>query len=139
MPSGCRRSGPAARLAQGDELCRRGIDVPVGLRARARGDDHGRPARPPLAVTVRSRAGRVARARIAGGYPGGTVEARVGPFPAESVVSVCVRNLGVREVVLLGLPPGVLLGDLGDVNVPVQMAVVFCATGPCPRSARYRR
>ena len=43
---------------------------------------------------------------------------------------MCVRNLGVREVVLLGLPPGVLLGDLGDVNVPVQMAVVFMRDRP---------
>src|SRR3954471_8967447 len=122
--------GPAARLAQGEQLCRTGIGVPVGFqRVRVVTITGGRPG-PPLAVTVRSRAGRTARARIAGGYPGGTVEARVGAFPAESVVSVCVRNVGVREVVLLGLPPGVLLGDLGDVNVPVEMAVVFVRARP---------
>jgi len=122
--------GPAARLAQGEQLCRTGIDVPVGFeRVRVVTITGGR-AGPPLAVTVRSRAGRTARARIAAGYPGGTVEARVGAFPAESVVSVCVRNLGVREVVMLGLPPGVLLGDLGDVNVPVEMAVVFVRDRP---------
>src|SRR4051794_3509193 len=122
--------GPAARLAQGEQLCRRGIDVPVGFqRVRVVTITDGRPG-PPLAVTVRSRAGRVARARVAGGYPGGTVEARVGAFPAKSIVSVCVRNLGVRSVVLLGLPPGVLLGDLGDVNIPVEMAVVFVRARP---------
>ena len=59
--------GPAARLAQGEQLCRTGIGVPVGFeRVRVVTITGGRPG-PPLAVTVRSRAGRTARARIAGG------------------------------------------------------------------------
>jgi hypothetical protein len=124
--------GPADRLEQGDELCRRSIEVPTAFqRVRVVTVTDGLPG-PPLAVTVRpaSGGGDTARARVAGGYPGGTVEARVGSWPAGARVTVCVRNLGVNEVVLLGLPPGVLLGDLGDVSTQVQPGVVFVRDRP---------
>ena len=116
--------GPAGTLAQGQQLCRRDIEVPVAFeRVRVVTTTKGLPG-PPLEVRV-SRSGRATRAaRVPGGYQG-TVEARVGHVPAGATVSVCVRNLGVREVVLLGIPPGVLLGDLGDTNVQVEFAVVF--------------
>jgi hypothetical protein len=116
--------GPAGTLAQGQQLCRRDIEVPVAFeRVRVVTTTEGLPG-PPLEVRV-SRPGRATRvARVPGGYQG-TVEARVGHLPAGATVGVCVRNLGVREVVLLGIPPGVLLGDLGDTNVQVEFAVVF--------------
>ena len=116
--------GPAGTLAQGQQLCRRDIEVPVAFeRVRVVTTTKGLPG-PPLEVRV-SRSGRATRAaRVPGGYQG-TVEARVGHVPAGATVSVCVRNLGVRELVLLGIPPGVLLGDLGDTNVQVEFAVVF--------------
>ena len=123
--------GPADRLEQGDELCRRAIEVPTAFqRVRVVTVTDGLPG-PPLAVSVRSDAGGApARALVPGGYPGGTVEAQIGSWPAGATVTVCVRNLGVREVVLLGLPPGVLLGDLGDVSTQVQPAVVFVRDRP---------
>ena len=123
--------GPAGTLAQGDRLCRRDIEVPVSFeRVRVVTTiARGLPG-PPLAVRVSQRGGDTRIARVPGGYPGGTVEARVGHFPAGATVDVCVRNLGVRDVVLLGLPPGVLLGDLGDTNVQVAFAVVFARDRP---------
>jgi hypothetical protein len=123
--------GPADRLEQGDELCRRAIDIPTAFqRVRVVTVTDGLPG-PPLEVTVRSATGgEAARARVPGGYPGGTVEARAGSWPAGARVTVCVRNLGVREVVLLGLPPGVLLGDLGDVSTQVEPGVVFVRDRP---------
>jgi hypothetical protein len=123
--------GPAGTLARGDRLCRRDVEVPVAFeRVRVVTTiARGLPG-PPLEVRVSQRGRPTRVARVPGGYPGGTVEARVGHFPAGARVDVCVRNLGVREVVLLGIPPGVLLGDLGDTNVQVEFAVVFVRDTP---------
>jgi hypothetical protein len=120
----------ASALEPGAGTCRGGIEAPVPFaRVRLVTTTEGRPG-PPLEVAVRRGGRRVARGRVPGGHPGGTVEARVGPVASGGWVEVCVRNLGHVPVVLLGAPPGVLAGRLGEPELVAAPAVVLVRDRP---------
>ena len=92
---GVARATPVARLAPGQQVCQRPIDVPAG-GAFDRIALGVRPAAP-LRVTVRSAAGRTLATGTASGG-----RARLDREVSTTPISVCLRNAGPGRAAVLG-------------------------------------